>query len=919
MNDDEKTDKAKNKANNKMKQAIKRTVLSIAKVALPIFLFILLILVIWYAVEDLISIEISSGVADNLDKSTSISENGEIVIDDEVYDKIRDSLKKQGINPKDYWLSENDYVEGTNITYLQKMVGAEIASNYPDTGVGDIRGIVKIQRNNEELKYKTNDEFEKMLNGAQSAENTDDISQCFTIDDDMNIIVGTYTSSKKTAEDGTVTTNYSVNKTKLNYKNLVSQYSMPFEFLFALLQTTENPEYVAKVADLVLEESEIVINIYDSSSTTVETTNVTWDEVKYSGETRNKNGYNYNVPLNFTSRTTKGPETTEETTGSGSVNLRVTKVKTWIYDKETEYEKCTMTNRSEGEPFVEDKTEGQVKTTKEKKDDEYIVKKSRIDIENKTTQVTTVTTIVNWQQTGENKEEINTDRFLGLWKNDTGEYEQGSLYNPEGNVVYYHVPKENQMRSPAKFITKYPNLLFEFLLNSEDTQNMERIMRYILYVYTGKDYGVTDPKELLEMFHTTTLSGTSATNLVDYIFNYITAYEGTTHTSGGNYVAQDLGDGAITIGHGMTNFAIGNLKPGDEIPAGVVDGMQKQLIKQILESIQNELPELTNYQLVAMVSFAYNGGSSQRYIIDGYRECWEDDRDNKYFTGITEADIPNLQKGFDLVNSRSASVGPAGCAKNEAIVKELKETFDTPLFVNYWAGYCHGTYKGQRVTYGGLVWRRWGEFMMFQYGYNVHDNTFFSGVGGSLANWEGETYQSAKYTFPVYNQMTGKWATHTYGRPPLAKTISSSGCGCCSISAIVSGYLGEAWTPDLVADCLDEMFPDGSYYVYGSGSTSKVWSTPFISQYFGCRDEIINDNRTRAIQALKDGYCVLGGEVGHILAFVPVSEEDARQGYVFRIIDSARGHNVLCKSFADADRVVRGKARPYRIIYPPEA
>ena len=59
-----------------------------------------------------------------------------------------------------------------------------------------------------------------------------------------------------------------------------------------------------------------------------------------------------------------------------------------------------------------------------------------------------------------------------------------------------------------------------------------------------------------------------------------------------------------------------------------------------------------------------------------------------------------------------------------------------------------------------------------------------------------------------------------------------------------------------------------------------------------------------------------GGEIGHILAIVPVTEAEKAQGYRFRIIDSANGHDGLYKSVADANKVVKGNLRFKAIIKP---
>lgn len=95
-----------------------------------------------------------------------------------------------------------------------------------------------------------------------------------------------------------------------------------------------------------------------------------------------------------------------------------------------------------------------------------------------------------------------------------------------------------------------------------------------------------------------------------------------------------------------------------------------------------------------------------------------------------------------------------------------------------------------------------------------------------------------------------------------------------------------------------------------------LYSSKLLDEY-GCSAKEVS-SRNEALEALKAGYAVFGGEEGHILAFVPVSSEDAALGYVFRIIDSYLGHNILCRNFEEADRILRENATVSAIIYPPE-
>ena len=136
--------------------------------------------------------------------------------------------------------------------------------------------------------------------------------------------------------------------------------------------------------------------------------------------------------------------------------------------------------------------------------------------------------------------------------------------------------------------------------------------------------------------------------------------------------------------------------------------------------------------------------------------------------------------------------------------------------------------------------------MFFEGRYILSDGTEVM-AAGTIANWDGDTYQNDLYTFPVYRQDDPRWGSKQYGAYSI-KTIESSGCGCCSMAAILSGYLGEAITPDILTDILNELYPSGIYYAYGSGSTSYLWSNETVA-YFNC--SLAECNKDQAIDALK--------------------------------------------------------------------
>lgn len=288
----------------------------------------------------------ASKSAEQIASSTNI-ENGELKVEDTVYQTIREDLKEQGITPESYFLGENDYCQdGSGLTYLEKMVQAEVVSNYPDTGIGDTRGIIKIHRNGIPLTYTDYATFESKVNAASSSQQEADVNatlNLYTIDESWNIIVATSNRTTNTDKNGVTTTSYSITTNPINYQMLVAQYTIPYEFLFVLMQTTNNPEYVSAVADLAL-KGEIVLDIKDTTTTETIVETYEWTE-----ETVIRTTANYATQEELASaawenenKTTVDKSETSTTVNTmTTIDVKIVKADTWAYKKEVTYAPST--------------------------------------------------------------------------------------------------------------------------------------------------------------------------------------------------------------------------------------------------------------------------------------------------------------------------------------------------------------------------------------------------------------------------------------------------------------------------------------------------------------------------------------------------------------------------------------------------
>lgn len=195
------------------------------------------------------------------------------------------------------------------------------------------------------------------------------------------------------------------------------------------------------------------------------------------------------------------------------------------------------------------------------------------------------------------------------------------------------------------------------------------------------------------------------------------------------------------------------------------------------------------------------------------------------------------------------------------------------------------------------------------FGVTEFDFNAFTAQGSIGGGFAGESITLGKYTFPHYLQKD--WPG-SYG----TSTIPAAGCGPTSLAMILSGIKNDSSiTPQTVVANIKDNWPNGSYYVPGVGSSHCIFWSSFLEKYYGVKSQMTT-NQDTALDALEKGYPVIGGETGHILALVPVSEEQKAQGYKFAILDSARNHDGVYKSVEEANAVVDGELGFIAIIIP---
>lgn len=216
------------------------------------------------------------------------------------------------------WCLNDRYSEYLdNPEQLSFLLNAQLVSQYPkiqNLSEGKLNGIIEFKRvatdnagNSTEsnLTYIDNNSFNSYFEKYKN-QGTRDIFKYFTLDDEGNVVIAVWSEelgefesnnsaksvntnkiakghdqeSIKEYDSRYVVTNdsedlikasyseYSIEEKKINYKSMVQNYTLPFEYLWVLLVQGESYDFVEGLAQLVY-DSEITIGIYDSVTTTV--------------------------------------------------------------------------------------------------------------------------------------------------------------------------------------------------------------------------------------------------------------------------------------------------------------------------------------------------------------------------------------------------------------------------------------------------------------------------------------------------------------------------------------------------------------------------------------------------------------------------------------------------------------------------
>ena len=164
-----------------------------------------------------------------------------------------------------------------------------------------------------------------------------------------------------------------------------------------------------------------------------------------------------------------------------------------------------------------------------------------------------------------------------------------------------------------------------------------------------------DNTRYLQAKNVTTSSGTISVSedVLENTVSVIDYFEGHTpycDDSESSYLCQDIGDGALTVGYGVTNYSMSGLVAGQCYSVETVDEAKKNEVSQVVAVVENEVNALNpsgwdDAKTAAAASISYNCGSSygkrvvQQYAASGndgalsvFKSCVHASNGNSAFT-----------------------------------------------------------------------------------------------------------------------------------------------------------------------------------------------------------------------------------------------------------------------------------------------
>ncbi len=840
----------KGKAKGVAQVATKKLIATISAAVAPFAFTIMIVLMVVIMIATLLDM-LGMNIFTNEDNSSSIgnsslmqmfeiNENGIAMKNpDEFMQNFKKRLEENGMNIRSLGLGNEEQTK----KYLLRFYRASMATQIPYIATSEVKGIMRIKRTSttveeaRELTWVTHERFTQMLEAKDTS-----IQNYYALDENWNLCVSTMVENRA---EGTIT--QTLNEIKIPYQSLVSQYSVPFRYLMTMLQITRNPQYIDYMCSMFVEGKQIDFTIFDSIQTTTNTTTYShsimkkWiEEPEEDDDDDDFDDYDDDYDDEEEGELLEdGPieqpdEVTTTVTITNTITANVTYANTWLVELKNDYTNQSSTEYPLGEGGQVEELEDEEEPDDPEDSDDGVI---TWDVERSNTHMSEVVKNT-WEQAGTNGQ-IKESEFLGLWKNATGTPQVGAPYDPSGIEVQYNLPETIHPKSPLPNILTAEEFLFELLERYEDTQSYCDIMKYMLYIYTGKDYGVTSldidifKADDFQIFSSSVVGGSFEEKVW--------------------FGMRAAGYSEIAVAGAMGSFY-----------------QESNFMSNCLENKGNKALGISDEEYTARV----NNGSYTR----------EQFCKDKHGYGLAQWTWHTRKAGlYDYAKQKNVGIEDE-TMQVEYLLQELAGKYpnwENATTVETAAEIFCREFENPDMSVANLSGRiaKAKEYYEKYKGKTAAD---FAGGG----NFEGGSTIGVRC--PRYFQSGQSWSSYPYNYD-AGKTIASGGCGACALAMGVSGLTGMEVTPLEIVQYLNSI---GTNTVYnGSGSAQKV------AAKYGLSYEFINRSNKAKIDAALDQGKVLIFSIkangiytgdGHFIMCV------GRQGDKYYVLES--GH------YYDTDR-----------------
>jgi len=461
------------------------------------------------------------GDADYSDPAILEDENNKTLVEKYIAEFIRADVITQQPH-------KTDGLELVNSTNQNKIDGgiyfyrtkkeATISENEFENGKYNEENVAVTDKDFKQMEYIDYDDFEKELE-----KNNPSLRYKFTIDTNTGDLLmvkittvvettGTYGENEGVLdklynwilENTSKTTEYTLEEVRIPYKQYISKYTMPYEFLINLCTVTQNPEFVYHVA-LLARNTKIMLVAQDDTTIVRECEDI---------ETSWKNYKNYENNKTSGAQSTDGKTERKRkvtTTTTQTPVLKIEYANTWSFYEEFEYTKNIAGEITQGNPktdnlpipdtlkhyeepqTVSDVSEyaaaGQNPNANKIKEgywwDSFPVKQ--------VTTITTTTTTTTYNDSILKNSVEKSKQFLGLLRNSTGKCEydcsedtalkysdpiaakcaQNAEFDRYGIDVKYRIPNMTKRDAPLDNLLSGLDALYALLQSNSSGYNEE--------------------------------------------------------------------------------------------------------------------------------------------------------------------------------------------------------------------------------------------------------------------------------------------------------------------------------------------------------------------------------------------------------------------------------------------------------------